>query len=135
VAGAHDHSREAPRSCRPGALGATAGPAVVVDRHGWVAHARGLAVPDRSYDVRNKRCSRLQMVRSRDANNDAVEVHRKLVRDRIPDVIAANGDRPHWHRLVDDSDYLAADRKRAARGGFEERVWLEHVELGNATDS
>ncbi|MDI9948646.1 GAF domain-containing protein [Rhodococcus sp. IEGM 1305] len=28
-------------------LGATAGPAVVVDRHGWVADARGLAVPDR----------------------------------------------------------------------------------------
>ncbi|ANS26266.1 transcriptional regulator [Rhodococcus opacus] len=29
------------------ALGATAGPALVVDRHGWVADARGLTVPDR----------------------------------------------------------------------------------------
>ncbi|MGW5145489.1 GAF domain-containing protein [Rhodococcus koreensis] len=28
-------------------LGATAGPALVVDRHGWVADARGLAAPDR----------------------------------------------------------------------------------------
>ncbi|MFC9762840.1 hypothetical protein [Rhodococcus jostii] len=28
-----------------------------------------------------------------------------------------------------------ADRKRAARGGFEQRIWLEHVELGNAADS
>jgi predicted house-cleaning noncanonical NTP pyrophosphatase (MazG superfamily) len=41
-------------------------------------------------------------------NNDAAEVHRKLVRNNIPDVIAANGDRPRWHRMVDDSDYLAA---------------------------
>ncbi len=108
----------------------------------------------------------------------------KLVRDNIPDVIIANGDRPHWRHMVDDSDYLAAlhtkvveeaqelqdaspenriheladlfevaialmaelgiteaelkdvaDRKRAARGGFTQRIWLEHVELGNATES
>ena len=113
------------------------------------------------------------------SSSGAVEVHRKLVRDSIPDVILANGDRPHWRPIVDDSDYLAAlltkvveearelqdaspenrideladllevtaalmtelgitdsevknvaDRKRAARGGFTKRIWLDHVELG-----
>ncbi|NKZ73530.1 phosphoribosyl-ATP pyrophosphohydrolase [Rhodococcus hoagii] len=41
-------------------------------------------------------------------SSGAVEFHRKLVRDNIPDVILANGDRPHWRPIVDDSDYLAA---------------------------
>ncbi|GBF17596.1 hypothetical protein Br6_05003 [Rhodococcus sp. Br-6] len=112
-------------------------------------------------------------------NGDALEVHRKLVRDNIPDVILANGDHPHWRPIVNDSDYLAAlltkvveeakelhdaspenrideladlfevaaalmteleitdaevkdvaDRKRAARGGFTRRIWLDHVEIG-----
>ncbi|ORL97895.1 nucleoside triphosphate pyrophosphohydrolase [Prescottella equi] len=110
---------------------------------------------------------------------DAVEVHRKLFRDNIPDVILANGDPPHWRPIVDDSDYPSAllaklveearelqdaspenrideladlfevaaalmteigitssevkdvaDRKRAARGGFTKRIWLDHVEIG-----
>jgi predicted house-cleaning noncanonical NTP pyrophosphatase (MazG superfamily) len=117
-------------------------------------------------------------------NSDAIEVHQKLVRDNIPDVILANGDRPRWHPIVDDSDYLAAlhakvveearelqdaapgnriheladlfevstalmaelgiteaelkdvaDRKRAVRGGFTQRIWLEHVELRNTTEA
>ncbi|MFE5706638.1 hypothetical protein [Rhodococcus koreensis] len=29
----------------------------------------------------------------------------------------------------------AADRKRATRGGIERRIWLEHVELGGASDA
>lgn len=117
-------------------------------------------------------------------NSDAVEIHRKLVRDNIPDVILANGDHPQWHRIVDDSAYLAAlhakvveearelqdagpadriheladlfevvtalmvelgiseaelqdaaGRKREVKGGFTERVWLERVVLGQATDT
>ena len=113
-------------------------------------------------------------------SSEAVEVHRKLVRDKIPDVILGNGDRPDWRQIVDDTEYLTAltaklveearevqeaspanriheladlfevatalmtelgiteaelkydaDRKRAARGGFTQRIWLEQVELHN----
>ena len=112
-----------------------------------------------------------------DANDNTTEVHRKLLRDNIPDVIRANDGTPRWHTLVDDSEYLAAlhvkvveearelqdaspeervdeladfldvttalmaalgiteaevkqaaERKRVARGGFECRICLEHVE-------
>ncbi|TQC41537.1 phosphoribosyl-ATP pyrophosphohydrolase [Rhodococcus sp. WS4] len=106
------------------------------------------------------------------------EVHRKLVRDKIPERILNAGDRPQWWPLADDDEYLnalrskvveeatevrdassselvdeladlfevvtaltntlgvtetqvreAADRKRYARGGFANRIWLEQVEL------
>ncbi|GCE40151.1 hypothetical protein Rhow_003794 [Rhodococcus wratislaviensis] len=62
-------------------------------------------------------------------NDNTIEVHRKLVRDNIPDVIRANGGTPHWRALVDDSDYLAAvhakvvEEARELRGASpEERV-------------
>jgi predicted house-cleaning noncanonical NTP pyrophosphatase (MazG superfamily) len=109
----------------------------------------------------------------------STQIHRKLVRDRIPELVRAAGDVPTWSRLTDDDAYLtalcdkvveevgelraasaaerveeladlfevvralsaalgvamsdvqaAAARKRAERGGFGERVWLEQVVLG-----
>ena len=111
-------------------------------------------------------------------HTETIEVHRKLVRDKIPERILDGGDRPQWWPLVDDDEYLralrskvveeatevrdaspservdeladlfevvtalmnacgvteaqvreAADRKRSARGGFSQRIWLEQVEL------
>lgn len=102
--------------------------------------------------------------------------HNKLVRDRIPEIITANGEHPVTH-VLDDAGYRAAllaklveeageasqaaahdlpeeladvlevvqalaaaaglswaqlrtlaDGKRASRGGFRERVYLEYVE-------
>ncbi|MFD9961404.1 phosphoribosyl-ATP pyrophosphohydrolase [Amycolatopsis sp. NPDC058986] len=105
-----------------------------------------------------------------------VDSYRKLVRDRIPEIIRGAGDLPVCDRIADDADYIAglidkayeelaelreargaervneladvfevlsalidtmgsslvdvaeaAARKRAERGGFNDRVWLEKV--------
>ena len=104
-------------------------------------------------------------------------IYRKLVRDKIPDLIFTAGERPQWKRLDNDAEYITAllakaveeatelqlateeqrineladltevlyallaalgisqeqviavaEQKRAQRGGFTERIWLEQVE-------
>jgi predicted house-cleaning noncanonical NTP pyrophosphatase (MazG superfamily) len=75
--------------------------------------------------------------------------YNKLVRDQIPDIIAAAGSQPSTH-VLDHASYrgalrsklleeaqeamewedieVQAKRKRAERGGFDRRIFLEHVD-------
>lgn len=43
----------------------------------------------------------------------------KLVRDKIPEIIIANGETPHFHILDDDSEYLQALLKKDIEEGLE----------------
>jgi predicted house-cleaning noncanonical NTP pyrophosphatase (MazG superfamily) len=83
----------------------------------------------------------------RDQPGGTVQVMRvtyhKLVRDRIPAIIAADGGRPVT-RVLDVLEVLQAlaaahdvgwedivseaSRKRSERGGFDQRIFLEHVD-------
>jgi hypothetical protein len=80
----------------------------------------------------------------------------KLVRDRIPEIIRAQGGRPVSatldgaayaralrHKLVEEAGEVAragddiirhADGKRAARGGFERRLWLSASQSTHSGD-
>ena len=54
-------------------------------------------------------------------HTETIEVHRKLVRDKIPERILDGGDRPQWWSLVDDDEYLRALRSKVVEEATEVR--------------
>jgi predicted house-cleaning noncanonical NTP pyrophosphatase (MazG superfamily) len=54
-------------------------------------------------------------------STERIEVHRKLVRDKIPERILTAGDLPQWWPLADDDEYLSALRNKVVEEATEVR--------------
>ena len=61
-----------------------------------------------------------------------MKVYNKLVRDKIPEIIEADGKVCRTHILSNEEYIVALEAMRAKkaneRGGFKEKIFLEHVE-------
>jgi len=55
----------------------------------------------------------------------------KLVRDRIPEIIKANGETPHFHAIEDDEKYLQALLQKDVEEGIELAQDLSLEELAD----